>query len=169
VTDRRLQISGCTSIGEPPAPGRLAGLEFIEQMRSGTIPYPPIAVTLGWTIVAAGPGTVTQRLSIGEHLLHGARIVHGGVIATLLDSCLANSVLSTLEAGRGCVTTQLSVNFIRAVKETTGWIEAVGGVLHTGRTTAVAEATIVDDKGRLCAKGTSSFSIFDVESTARSR
>ena len=46
--------------------------------------------------------------------------VHGGIAATLLDSCMGCAVHTTLEAGVGFTTTDLQVRYIRAMSDTTG-------------------------------------------------
>ena len=68
--------------------------------------------------------------------------VHGGVAATLLDSCMGCAVHTTLDAGVGYTTTDLQVRYIRAMSSTTGRVLAEGRVVHAGRRTATAEGRL---------------------------
>ena len=58
--------------------------------------------------------------------------VHGGIAATLLDSCMGCAVHTTLEAGVGYTTTDLQVRYIRAMSDATGRVLAEGRVVHRG-------------------------------------
>jgi uncharacterized protein (TIGR00369 family) len=80
--------------------------------------------------------------------------VHGGLIATLLDSALGCAVHSLLPTGTGYTTVELKVNFIRPVTVATGRIRADAKVLHAGSRIATAEAKLLDENGELYAHGT---------------
>ena len=86
--------------------------------------------------------------------------VHGGIAATLLDSCTGCAVHTTLAAGVGYTTTDLQVRYIRAMTDTTGRVLAEGRVIHSGRRTATAEGRLfVEDGERLIAHATSGCAI----------
>jgi uncharacterized protein (TIGR00369 family) len=82
--------------------------------------------------------------------------VHGGIYATLLDSAAGCAVHSTLEAGVGYTSLDLSVKFLGAVRTSTGPVRATGTVRHRGRRTALADAELTDRDGRLLATAQSS-------------
>ena len=63
---------------------------------------------------------------------------------------------STLEAGVGYTSLDLSVKFLRRLTADSGTARAVGHVVHSGRSTALARAELLDGAGRLVAEGTSS-------------
>ena len=86
--------------------------------------------------------------------------VHGGVTATLLDSCMSCAVQTTIEAGLGYTTLEIKVNMVRPITETTGPIRAEGRSLHTGRRSATAEGKVLDAKGTLLAHGTTTCIVF---------
>jgi uncharacterized protein (TIGR00369 family) len=73
--------------------------------------------------------------------------VHGGVAATLLDSCMDCAVHSTLEAGVGYTTTDLQVRYIRPMSADTGRVLAEGRLVHAGRRTATAEGRLTTEDG----------------------
>ena len=81
--------------------------------------------------------------------------VHGGVAATLLDTCMGCAVHTTLPAGRGYTTTDLQVRYLRAMRADQGRVLAEGTVVHAGRRTATAEGRIYlqDDESVLLAHG----------------
>jgi uncharacterized protein (TIGR00369 family) len=82
--------------------------------------------------------------------------VHGGVAATLLDSCMGCAVHTTLDAGVAYTTTDLHVRYVRAMTAATGRVLAIGQVVHPGRRMVTAEARlVVADSGALIAHGSS--------------
>ena len=81
--------------------------------------------------------------------------VHGGIAATLLDSCMGCAVHTTLPAGVGYTTSDLQVRYIRGMTAETGPVLAEGIVVHAGRRTATAEGRLfVKDTEQLLAHGT---------------
>ena len=87
-------------------------------------------------------------------------VVHGGVLSTLLDTAAGCAVHSTLAAGEAYTSLDLSVKFLRAVTVDSGILTAEGTVLQRGRRTALAQAQLTDESGRLVAHATSSCMIF---------
>jgi uncharacterized protein (TIGR00369 family) len=138
----------------------MSGIDFYRGLCEGNLPHPPIAHTIGWTVTAAEIGYVCLTLQPAESLMLGAAIMHGGVGAILLDSAMAGAVITTLERGQKCTSLQFSVNFLRAITEAAGPLKCEGRVLHAGRSTGVAEASLHDANGRLYARATSSLMIF---------
>ena len=63
-------------------------------------------------------------------------IVHGGFAMTLLDSCMACAIQTTLAKGEIYTTLEVKVNLVRAITKDTGLIRATGRLIHRGRTTA---------------------------------
>jgi uncharacterized protein (TIGR00369 family) len=88
-------------------------------------------------------------------------MVHGGIAATILDSCMGCAVHTTLAPGVGYTTTDLQVRYIRAMSEITGRVLAEGRVVHAGRRTATAEGRVfVESDGKLIAHGSTGCVIF---------
>ena len=65
------------------------GLELMQAMLRGELPYPPIAQTLDFTLVEAGHGHAVFQGTPGVAHLNPMGTVHGGWFATLLDSAWA--------------------------------------------------------------------------------
>ncbi|WP_406407387.1 PaaI family thioesterase [Streptomyces sp. NBC_01643] len=142
------------------AVGQTTGLEFVREIATGRLPGPPIAATLDFTLDEAEHGRVVFSLVPGEEHYNPIGSVHGGVYATLLDSAAGCAVQSTLPAGMGYTSLDLTVKFLRPVTVDTGRIRAVGTVTSSGRRTALAEARLLDEKDRLLAHATSTCMLF---------
>ena len=145
----------------------LPGLAALRAMIGGEIPPPPIVALTGIRMLAAEAGVVTMAMEPGEYLYNPLGSVHGGAIATLLDSVMGCAVHSTLPAGRGYTTLEIKVNYLRAVTEATGTVTATGRVVHAGRQQAVAEARLVDAAERVLAVASTTCLVFDLPAGAR--
>jgi uncharacterized protein (TIGR00369 family) len=136
------------------------GLEFWEQALQGTVPAPPITRTLGFVPISVARGeAVFQGTPRFEHY-NPLGIVHGGYFFTLLDSAAGCAVHTTLPAGMGFTTLELKINFTRALTATTGPVRALGKVIHSGKSTAIAEGRIEDPDGKLYALCTTTCLLF---------
>lgn len=132
----------------------LGGFAFLEAIRDGRLPQAPMADTLDFALTEVEEGRVVfrGRPRPGHYNPFGA--VHGGWFATMLDSCMACAVLSTLPKGSGCTTLELKVNLVRAMTADTGAVAAEGKVIQVGRQIGVAEGRLTDSAGRLLGHGT---------------
>ncbi|MSP50485.1 MAG: PaaI family thioesterase [Alphaproteobacteria bacterium] len=139
---------------------RLSGLEFLRGIRDGRLPPPPIAHHLGFTLAEVEEG---RALFVGTpdfRLYNPLGSVHGGYIATLLDSAMSCAVQTTIPAGSGYTTVEIKVNFVRAVTDQTGPVRAEGKVINAGRRIGTSEGRLTDAKGRLLAHGTATCLVF---------
>jgi uncharacterized protein (TIGR00369 family) len=148
-----------------PAPalallGRRSGIELLQAMSAGELPSPPIMHTLGFGTAEFEVGRVRFTLQPAEFHYNPLGSVHGGVIATLLDSAAGCAVHSVLPAGEGYTSIDLNVKYVRTVTAASGLLTAEGTVLNRGRRTALAEARLTDERGKLLAHATSSCMIF---------
>ena len=87
-------------------------------------------------------------------------MVHGGIACTLFDSAMGCAVQSLLPAGAGYTTLEIKVNLIRALTSVTGQVRCEASAIHVGRSTATAEARLVDAAGKLCGHATTTCMIF---------
>ncbi len=120
----------------------LPGLECMQSIIDGTLPAPPIARLLELTIVEVEDGRAVFAMEPAEWMYNPIGSVHGGIAATILDSCMGCAVHTTLEAGVGYTTTDLQVRYIRAMSDASGRVLAEGRVVHRGKRTATAEARL---------------------------
>jgi len=121
---------------------KLRGLEYIRAIIERTLPPPPVAELLGFEIVEAEVGRVVFAMDPQEWMYNPIGMVHGGIAATLLDSCMGCAVHTTLDRGVGYTTTDLQVRYIRPMSDATGPVLAEGRVVHAGRRTATAEGRL---------------------------
>ncbi len=130
-----------------------SGLAFMEGIRDGTLPQPPIAKTLNYRVDTVEEGRVTFRgAPLFDHC-NPMGTVHGGWYGTLLDSCMACAVMTKTPKGSVYTTLEYKVNITRPIPLGTEII-AEGIVSHAGRSTGVAEGTIRGaEDGRLYATG----------------
>ncbi|MCZ4500329.1 MAG: hypothetical protein JWQ74_2884 [Marmoricola sp.] len=132
----------------------LTGLETMKLIVAGELPPPGIAVLLGMTVVAVSEGTATFELSPDLRMTNPIGSIHGGIAATILDSCLGCAVHTTLPAGVGYTTAQLNVHYLRAMMPGMGPVRATGTVIHRGRKQSTAEGKLVSADGKLIAHAT---------------
>lgn len=142
--------------------GRLTGLEFLRAISRGELPAPPVTRLLGMGPITAEEGRVVAELQPAEFHYNPLGTVHGGVLATLLDTATGCAVHSTLPAGVGYTSIDLSTKFLRPVTVRSGLLRCEGLVLSKGRRTALAEARLTDANGRLVATAQSSCLLFEV-------
>jgi uncharacterized protein (TIGR00369 family) len=107
--------------------------------------YDVTEVVRGRVIVTAKPN--------GTHL-NPAGTVHGGLAATMLDSCMGLAIQSLLAKGVRSTTLEFKISLLRPITPETGLIKAEGVVLSCGRRVGTAEGRITDQRGRLLAHGT---------------
>jgi uncharacterized protein (TIGR00369 family) len=142
------------------AAGNRDGLAFLRAGASAELPIAPVAGTLGFALREVEPGRVVLELEPAEFHYNPIGSVHGGVLATVLDSAVGCAVHSMLPAGARYTSLDLSVKFIRPVYAGTGLLRCQGTVVHLGRRTALAEARLTGPDSRLYAHATSSLMIF---------
>ncbi|MFF1907507.1 PaaI family thioesterase [Kitasatospora sp. NPDC058218] len=145
----------------------LTGEEILHEILAGRIQPPSMSSTLGFALVEAGPGTAVFEGEVGDHLFNPMNTIHGGYLATLLDSALGCAVMSRLPAGTGYTTTQLNVHMVRPVFAGSGRLRCEGVALHVGRTFATAEARVVGvEDGKLYAHGSTTCAVLAPRPTA---
>lgn len=121
----------------------------VEEMRRrfDTSPY---ALNMGMTLVELSKGYARVKMELKKDFLNWENLIHGGVIASLLDQAFGCS-LNTLDYIY--VAVQLNINYIAAapVGET---IYAESKVIHAGKKLGISEMTVADSKGKTIARAT---------------
>lgn len=144
-----------------PAPERTtAGLEYLQRVVSGEIGGVPIGETLGFRLVEVEKGRVALLGNPDLRSYNLVGTVHGGWGAAILDSALALSVFSIVEADQGFTTVDIRINYLRPLTMETGEVRAEGRVIQAGRRLAYCEAKLTDGQGKLICHGTGSCLIF---------
>jgi uncharacterized protein (TIGR00369 family) len=132
----------------------MSGLDFLRAIVDGTLPHPPIGDAMNFCFLEAAKGHAVFLGVPTQSHYNPIGSVHGGWACTLLDSCMACSVQTTLAAGQGYTTVELKVNLVRPISSETGPIRAEGRVINAGRTIATAEGRLIGSDGKLYAHGT---------------
>ncbi|MFN0196194.1 MAG: PaaI family thioesterase [Planctomycetaceae bacterium] len=108
--------------------------------------------------VKSGNGQAEFEITVDDPHLRSLGILHGGVVATLLDTAMGVSANSVAPADHHVVTIQLGVNFIRTAEKGDSLI-ATGEVLHKGRKTIVTRGEVRNAGNELVALGTATFMV----------
>ena len=159
-TERRRGMT-TAGVARPDQVAGLTGMEVFEKMFSGELPYPPIAETLDFLVVEVEHGRAVFQGRPQFRHYNPLGTVHGGWIATLLDSCVGCAVHSTLPAGKAYTTAELKVNYVRAVTTKVPMLRAIGSVIHVGGRMATADGRLVGPDGKLYAHASTTCFIFD--------
>ncbi|MDI6874801.1 MAG: PaaI family thioesterase [Actinomycetota bacterium] len=121
---------------------------------------------LGMEVVETGEGLARLRLVVKDEHKNLYGILHGGVLASLLDSTCSIAVGTLLSPGEAAVTLDQRINFVSNVRE--GVLYTEGRALHKGRYTGVGYGEVRDEEGNLVAAGmTTVFVIRSGESQVR--
>jgi len=148
--------------GDPRGPRLATGLDLMRGIIGGSLPPPAFAVALGLVAVEVEEGRMVFGLEPRADQLNPMGTLHGGVIATLLDSAMGTALHTTLPLTTGYTTLQLNVHYLKAPKVGDPMVLAIGQLVHRGRRTATAEARLVrSDDGTLLAHATSHLLILD--------
>jgi len=109
--------------------------------------------TLGATLESVESGTVTVACAFDERLTQQHGLLHGGVVASLVDVACGYAALTVMPEDREVLTVEFKINFVKPAK--TDRLIAVGRVVHAGRTLTVCEGSVFDStRTRLLARMT---------------
>jgi uncharacterized protein (TIGR00369 family) len=152
---------GTPGVASPAQVAGLTGMQVFEAMLAGRLPPPPIADTLDFVLLEVEFGRAVFQGKPGFKHYNPLGTVHGGWIATLLDSCVGCAVHTTLPAGKAYTTAELKVNYVRAVTDRVPMLRAEGSTIHVGGRMATAEGRLVGPDGKLYAHASTTCFIFD--------
>ena len=119
-----------------------------------------MAETMNMRLIAVDDGSATFEAFPSPKYYNPQKRLHGGYVATLIDSALGCSVQTKLPFGTGYGTIELKVNYVRKIDTHTGRLLCTANVLHAGRTMFTAEAKVVDEQGKLHAHGSGTFLVY---------
>ena len=149
-------------VARPEQIAHLSGLELMQAMLRGELPYASIAQTLDFLIIEVEKGrAVFQGTPRAQHM-NPMGTVHGGWFATLLDSALGCAVHTMMPPGRAYTTAELGVNLVKALTPKVQRVRAEGKVIHCGKQLATAEARLIGPDGTLYAHATTTCLVFDL-------
>lgn len=132
----------------------LNGLDYLQAIRDGRLPPPPIAALMDMRLAEVAEGRAVFELQPAEFHYNPIGSVHGGIAATLLDSAMGCAINTLLPRGVTYTTLELKVNYVRPMTRDTSVVRAEGSVIHLGGRIALAEGRLVDQAGKLYAHAT---------------
>ena len=115
----------------------------------------PFARLLGIKLDAIEAGEATLSLHIREDFKQNAGVVHGGVIASLIDSATAFAILPLLNPDERTTTVDLTISYLRPL--VAGVVVARAKVLRAGRRMIATSAELFDADGKLAATALSTY------------
>jgi uncharacterized protein (TIGR00369 family) len=128
------------------------------------LPRAPVAELIGFEITSGGDGRAVMTLQAGPQHANPMGTLHGGILCDIGDAAMGYAFASTLADGETFTTVDLRVNFLRPVWN--ALLRAEAQVVHRGRTVGYVECDIIDEKGRLIAKLSSTCMVLRNEKAA---
>lgn len=119
----------------------------------------PFFRLLGFEVIDFGPKWARARIALREDLRNANGMMHGGVIATLIDAAITQAMLMTDEYQevrdtKGSMSSvDLRVKYLRPLGEGAATCEAT--ISHLGRRVGHASAVVKNDQGKEIALGDS--------------
>src|SRR5918997_6495393 len=111
---------------------------------------------LGAEVVSADDGSARVRFEAREEHLNAAGTLHGGVLATLVDTAMGAAVRSATDDGDVPATSQLTVTYLRPGRP--GPLEVTARLRTKGEHLTVCEADVEQD-GRSLVHAVATFAL----------
>ncbi len=156
----RSRLTG-SGVARPEQVAGLSGLEVFDGIFAGRLPAPPIGQTLDFLPIEITHGRAVFQGAPALGHYNPLGTVHGGWIATLLDSCVGCAVHSTLPAGKAFTTAELKINYVRPVTTRVPLLRAEGRTIHVGGRMATADGRLYGPDDKLYAHASTTCFIFD--------
>ena len=115
----------------------------------------PFAKLLGIKLDSVEPGLASLSLDIRDEFKQNAGVVHGGVIAALIDSAMAFAIVPLLKSDETTTTVDLTISYLRPLRS--GTAVATARVLRSGGRLIVLSADLIDNEGNLAATALSTY------------
>ncbi|HBV76048.1 MULTISPECIES: PaaI family thioesterase [Vibrio] len=127
---------------------QFSGLEMLQAMLDGKIPPASITQTMPLKGISVEYGKVQFEATADERHLNPLGGVHGGFLATIMDSVTACAVHSALEAGISYATIDLNVKMLKPVPQNIPLI-AEGKLINLTKSLGISEGSLKDSEGKL--------------------
>ena len=115
----------------------------------------PFFRLLAIEVVEVTSGNATLSLEVRKELTQNHGVVHGGAIASLIDSAMAFAIIPLLAPKERVTTVDLTISYLRPL--TKGRATATAKVVKSGRRLFVVTAEVLDNDGRLAATALSTY------------
>jgi len=115
----------------------------------------PYAKFLGLRLGDIQQGQVSIHLDVRDELKHHQGVVHGGVIASLIDTASAFAVLTQIDVNERITTTDLTIHYLRPI--TSGRMTATARIVRGGRRLFVLSVEVTNDTNVLVATAVTTY------------
>ena len=136
------------------------GLEALREIHAGRSPQPPIHHWSGRRLVALQHGEASIAVPASGWFCGPKGRLHSGIFAFLLDMAHLYAVVSTLPAGGGCTTAELSVTVLGEPPPSGAEITGRSRVIYSDERNALAEGLVTGQEERPLAHSTSRYFLF---------
>jgi len=115
----------------------------------------PYAKFLGLELGEVASGEATIHLTVRDELKQNQGVVHGGAVASLIDTASAFAVLTHIEIHERVTTTDLTIHYLRPITE--GRMAATARIVRGGRRLFVLSVEVRNDRNVLVATAVTTY------------
>jgi len=115
----------------------------------------PYAKFLGLELGEIANGAASIHLDVRDELKQNQGVVHGGAVASLIDTASAFAVLTQIELEERVTTTDLTIHYLRPI--TSGRMTATARVVRGGRRLFVLSVEVTNDRDVLVATAVTTY------------
>ena len=115
----------------------------------------PYAKFLGLELGEMKPGEASLHLEVRDELRQNQGVIHGGAVASLIDTASAFAVVTQLEPNERVTTTDLTIHYLRPV--TAGRLTATARTVRAGRRLFVLSVEVMNDQQKLIATAVTTY------------
>jgi uncharacterized protein (TIGR00369 family) len=115
----------------------------------------PYAKFLGFVLGEIHQGQVSIHLDVRDELKQNQGVVHGGAIASLIDTASAFAVLTQIDINERVTTTDLTIHYLRPI--TSGRMTATARIVRGGRRLFVVSVEVTNDPNVLVATAVTTY------------
>src|SRR6266480_6077392 len=115
----------------------------------------PYAKLLGLELGEISPGDASIHLVVRDELKQNQGVMHGGAVASLIDTAAAFAVVTQLEPNERVTTTDLTIHYLRPI--TAGRLTATARTVRAGRRLFVLSVEVIDDQQKLVATAVTTY------------
>jgi uncharacterized protein (TIGR00369 family) len=112
-----------------------------------------VAQLIGFTLISVSDGRSTVVLEAGPQHANPMGTLHGGILCDIADAAMGIAYATTLDEDESFTTLELKINFLKPIWS--AQLTAEGRVIKRGRTIGLTECDIIDEKGSLVARASS--------------
>ena len=129
--------------------------ERIKQVAKG-----PYWQHLDMQVVSSENGEATVKMEIKHEHMQAYGVVHGGALASLIDSAIGIALNSTLAENQGSTTTNLQIMYARPA--VSGTLTAKAKLIKRGKSIVFGECSVTDEQDALIVSGSATYMILDL-------